>query len=275
MEKECIICGDIFEAIRSTRKYCDRCQKNSKKAQSRMNSAIVASKFRMGEYDVPVSKICPYCGKEFLTARGRKYCSDSCERNYRMETNTCQFCGELLFPEVKTIGKTVHPRCKEAAYEAWARRKGWYRNCKHCGKEFLAKHANQMFCSQDCSRDFRREESTKLTEYTCCICKRVFSVPKNYYFESNPRRITCSDECKKEYSRRYNLWVDKKKKEHEEAQKLAEEKKFQEEVEKCGLCGFCKTSYKDCDLMKTNFRIKPKGARYKDSKIVECPLFKR
>lgn len=280
MTKECIICGDEFEAIKETRQYCDKCQKNSKKAKENMKRAIVNSKRRMGEYDIPKNRTCSYCGKEFLSVKKRDFCCKECERNYRIENNMCQWCKEPLFPEIKTTGATTHPRCKEAAYEAWARQKGWYRNCKHCGKEFLAKSHNQIFCSQQCSRDYKAAERVKPTEYRCCICKKEFTISKNHFFDENPKRATCSSNCEKEYQRRYNLWKEKQQKEFEKTkekiQKQYEEKmalKKQEEIERCGLCSFCATSYKDCERMTSNFRIKPKGAVYKNSKIVECPKF--
>lgn len=280
MTKECIICGDEFEAVRETRQYCDKCQKNSKKAQQNIDKAIINSKRHMGEFDIPKARTCSYCGKEFLSVRKRDFCCKECERNYRIENNTCQWCKKPLFPEVKAMGPTTHPGCKEAAYEAWARRKGWYRNCKHCGKEYLAKSHSQTFCSQQCSIDYKAAERVKPTEYHCCICKKDFIIPRNNYYDTYPKRALCSDECRAEYQRRYNLW---KKKQQEESKALAEkikqqeteqkEKKFKEEVEKYGLCNFCNTLYKDCDWISSSFRIKPKGAIYKNSKIIECPKF--
>ena len=54
----------------------------------------------------------------------------------------------------------------------------------------------------------------------------------------------------------------------------AEQKKLDDYIKENGCCGICTTSYKDCERMQSEFRVIPKGARYVNSKIVQCPKFK-
>lgn len=47
------------------------------------------------------TKICPYCGKEFVTEEKRQtFCSRSCAQNFRhdnyLEQKSCIYCGELF-----------------------------------------------------------------------------------------------------------------------------------------------------------------------------------
>ena len=51
MQKECVICGDTFEAKRESRQYCDKSQKNTSKARKMMSKAIVQNKLNAGDYD--------------------------------------------------------------------------------------------------------------------------------------------------------------------------------------------------------------------------------
>lgn len=164
MQKECIICGAIFESKRKDRQYCDDCQKNSGKAKAKLNNAIMRSKYRLGEFNKVKDKVCSYCNKSFKTTDGyRDFCNSECERNYKIKNNLCQYCKKPLYPEIVTIASTVHPECKEAAYKDWAIRKGWQRNCKQCGNEFLAKTKNQVYCSQECKRVFYAKDLLRPT----------------------------------------------------------------------------------------------------------------
>lgn len=279
MQKECVICGDMFEAIRNTRQYCDKCQKNSSKARKKMAYAIIVNKKHAGDYEKVKDKTCEYCGKEFKTIRQQKFCCDTCEKRYKIETNTCQYCGKLLYPEVEYLGGAVHPACKEPAYREWALRKGWVRNCKHCGKEYYAKNDGQSFCCRECSREYQKSHPQEYIrtmlkaetekQYRCYVCKKIFNAKINSVFENSERMTVCSDECKKIAERKYCEYLIKKK--IEEAKAAEEERK--KEIEQNGLCASCHTKYSDCEWMCSKFKIKPEGAKYKNSKVIECPKY--
>lgn len=42
-----------------------------------------------------------------------------------------------------------------------------------------------------------------------------------------------------------------------------------------GLCSICRTSYKNCERLLSNFTASPKGAVFKGSIVIECPKFKK
>ena len=53
-----------------------------------------------------------------------------------------------------------------------------------------------------------------------------------------------------------------------------QKKQLDDYIKENGCCGICTTSYKDCERMQSEFRVIPKGAKYVNSKIVQCPKFK-
>ena len=278
MQKECVICGDTFEAKRESRQYCDKCQKNTSKARKMMSKAIVQNKLNAGDYDRVKNKVCSYCGKEFKTIYGsRSFCSKHCELRYKIENNMCQYCGKPLYPEIETTAGTVHAACKEPAYRAWAIRNGRVRNCEECGKEYYAKTEQQRFCCRECSKIYQkkhREEYVRKRiepekQYRCAVCKKIFVAKVNYLFENNPSRTTCSERCREICEKAHQKRLEQRRLE-EEKQAAA---KRQAEIEHNGLCSLCRTNNADCDWIRSKFRIKPKGAKYKNSKIVECPQF--
>lgn len=74
MIKKCEFCGDRFNALRISEKYCSkRCANHASENRKKLN-------------EEPLIKTCPICGKDFV-AKGKhqKYCSVSCSmENDRM-----------------------------------------------------------------------------------------------------------------------------------------------------------------------------------------------
>ena len=52
-------------------------------------------------------------------------------------------------------------------------------------------------------------------------------------------------------------------------------KKEEQYIQKNGLCSICRTSYKNCERLLSNFTASPKGAVFKGSIVIECPKFKK
>ena len=126
MTKECVICGDEFEAIRKVRQYCDKCQKNTAKARYREERAIQDSKYRMGELPSQQIKemVCKYCGQTYHTYAGRSYCSDRCREAYRRHAadsgRLFLFNKQMAFPAGKLRGARsghICSPCKTAQYQ--------------------------------------------------------------------------------------------------------------------------------------------------------------
>lgn len=83
MVVKCQICNKEFNALRSTRKYCDKCASTVKKQKDLCNSKRIQQKHQMH-----YTKKCKNCGKEFETTNNRrKYCSELCQKKARNEQN--------------------------------------------------------------------------------------------------------------------------------------------------------------------------------------------
>ena len=253
MEKECEICGAIFEAVKATRQYCDKCQKHSTRARQKMEINLRMSRSRLGDDMFPVNAKCIECGKEMQipkkwAEKTQIFCSQKCREKYRMSY--------------------MPSRIKKPALKAV---------CKMCGKEFEGK---RTFCSQECYAAYlkQNEKQKKVVgdiSLTCKVCGKEFIVHKEkpVYPETLPK--CCSDECRREASRFGGIkggQVSQAGKQKRE-ELLAKEKR--REYLTNGLCAYCRTSYTDCERMQTEFRVIPEGARFNRSgKIIECPKFK-
>ena len=55
-----------------------------------------------------------------------------------------------------------------------------------------------------------------------------------------------------------------------EKKKAAAEEKY---VAENGLCSICRTSYKDCERMQSNYTASPKGSVFSGSLVIKCPMY--
>lgn len=114
---------------------------------------------------------CLYCGKPLPTpTRGvQKYCSSECKRlarNKRVRDMRVSVCP----PKV--------------------------RECRECGKDFLAKRINQIFCSQKCKDKYHGGRIKDRTTI-CLICGKEFIAT-----HKGPA-LYCGDECRNVAKRQY------------------------------------------------------------------------
>lgn len=73
MQKKCTICGKMFESKHGTEICSEACRVERKRIQDIKSNA----RRRAHESDIPVTKDCPICGRQFETIRN-KYCSKEC-----------------------------------------------------------------------------------------------------------------------------------------------------------------------------------------------------
>ena len=52
-----------------------------------------------------------------------------------------------------------------------------------------------------------------------------------------------------------------------------QEMKEQKYIEENGLCSICRTSYKDCERMSSNYTASPKGSVFRGNLVIKCPKF--
>lgn len=190
--------------------------------------------------------VCSHCGKEYIAHKqintsGHNFCSMDCRRQYTMEHTVCLNCGK---PMMETSAREYHPSgkwfcsdsCKNEYEWKDAEKNGWIRTCRECGKKYPSKDY-KPFCSKECYKAF---------------------------VQSGKQITTRNKKMDK------TLMVPKKK------VVLAKEIQTRKDVPKGkpeSICSQCRTSYRDCELMQTNFRIAPKGAIWDGYKIVSCPKY--
>lgn len=272
MQKECEMCGGFYETDNKNRKYCDDCLTHWK----RNTTTLRYAEHRMNSRREP--KIhewtCNYCGKTFKFPRKRDFCTDKCETQYKIEHNTCAQCGKPLFPIIQSTTKAFcSDDCRNTYKYNQAVVKGLVKTCPACNKKFIASSLQQRFCSQPCATQGKSKPAARMNWCHCPVCG------KNFMSESfRPCDKPCSEKCdeiysaqqeqkRAEYKAAHKQFIEDKKQTRKQAQK-------DKEVAENGLCGYCKVSYKDCPWMESEFRCKPEGAVYQNSKIVKCPLFK-
>lgn len=112
-------------------------------------------------------KICPVCGKEFITTNSRKkYCCANCDatayrdRHRVKHEKICPICGKKF-----VVNRRLNVYCSRECYE---KSKVIYRKehrvlkeqlekvCPACGKKFVTNVHNKRYCSRKCQRqDYR------------------------------------------------------------------------------------------------------------------------
>ena len=106
----------------------------------------------------------------------------------------------------------------------------------------------------------------------CVICHKTFFCPV-----SEMMAPLCSDSCRQEYDRKQEQSKKKAKQVKivlpqslRRKKKAAAEKKY---IAENGLCSICRTSYKDCERMQSNYTASPKGAVFSGSLVIKCPKY--
>lgn len=292
----CVHCGKNFEAWVALKYFCSKRCKNEYELEhtvcaycgkSILNSDgegvrnpnnvwfcskehEIAHAYKLGHF-----KTCPECGTDFFY-KNTTYCSRECAQ--------------------KSLSRIQKLKAEE--------RKNPEAVCKECGKTFLKASIEKSmfhlhgFCSIECRRKHFEKTMTGTMEL-CRVCGKDF-------FKSVDESIVsfCSEACAELDHVRYQEEMKKISEERERLRHIKEEEKRRKQEERelkrkernnkkrkkrdyldastldpewirqNGLCGICRTPYKECTWMRTNFSVKPAGAFYENSKIVSCPCFK-
>lgn len=210
-EKQCKICGKLFLPKSShqnicgetSRHVCKICGKSFDYKCEIGSDPSICYGCRNHYY----TKICKYCGKEFITnVPNEEICHNI---HYRF----CEICGKKFeVPRNRLFDITLTCCSKEcsnkkrniAIKEALSNLEGnwnkptttYKKVCEYCGKEFETHYQNQKYCNN--------------THYAICeVCGKSFEI--NKYQISNNITI-CSEDCRREKSLmtilrdRYNTW---------------------------------------------------------------------
>ena len=179
--KECRICGTWFDAKTERRQLCDECQKDSAKAQSKIDKSILKSRYRLGE--MPNQQYypgqCLYCGREFHSyGRSREFCCTECSEQHNAENAVCPICNCKLYPLgifAKKGTKCCSEKCDIERKIREARSRGKTTSCKECSKEFIKKKDWDEFCCKDCEKLYAFALAMREGRVVKCkVCSKVF-----------------------------------------------------------------------------------------------------
>lgn len=188
--------------------------------------------------------ICKQCGKDLPKGRTR-YCSDACARAAKasrkrvnsgrergnqqmMWRTTCISCGAEIFRPVKCIRcmacQDAVDRARDAMHKANgpSRPLGSTDHCQRCGKEYIVEGGRQKYCkacahvaTMDSIRAHKREYAAARRadpEQGEAIRQAKRIVPQKRVcrrcgkaFDASTRAEYCSDACRREASREYQL----------------------------------------------------------------------
>lgn len=165
----CAVCGKPLTGRQE--RYCSkRCKKKAEHNRER------------GEQpDAKYTKVCPFCGKEFVTEEKgrRKYCSDKCaeeqNRTIRIESKRkkraekskpviiCGWCGKEFVgrntqaryccKECRLAAEAAHKHAKTLESAAKTHPEQTKRVCQNCGKEFVTDDKRRKYCSAECVKE--------------------------------------------------------------------------------------------------------------------------
>lgn len=275
--KICEICKEEFEETKSSQKYCPKCGKNPNRALARQRRNRKTLEYHMGIWDEPVEKECKQCGKKFTTLFNRKFCSESCQTQYRIENATCTFCGKNLYNMGITINNPqggkhfCSDNCRKAYNERIAREKGEVHICPNCHKEFWKK---TTFCSKKCYAEAKangwQPENKRKVTIKCKRCGTDFETLEMFPQKCCPKCLEELRVIRQKKLLQQQAEYDRKRKEE---QIRLEEEKFKQGVQKNGLCLYCQATNSTCERVKSKFTCYPAGSRVVQGKVLECPSF--
>ena len=155
MEKECVICGKIYQVKPS---HADKRVTCSRGCVGKLLKEKLKGKNNPHWRGGDIEKTCPYCGKAFYVSCGlkkiRKYCSRACaglgrrtstgryreKKPRKINPHLCKLCGKTI-PLGRIYCETCSPRGKSKIISY----------CQVCGKPFEHwKGYLRKFCSRKC-----------------------------------------------------------------------------------------------------------------------------
>lgn len=311
-EKECEICGVWFTPHTAHTKYCPECRNHSDQKRRNLEKQVSRNIqiYGVGIKKGPVICTCAYCGKEFPTySKDKDFCSNQCASKYRIEHTFCAHCKKPMTEtdDIRDMqGKPwfCSEECREASKWDYARSVGVVKICPNCGKEHIK---NGTYCSMKCYREFIQKEKEKTKHLRaaglkeCPVCGKTFRGDSKYcskacerkHLKQEPYALRkcevcgmvfrchasqmihplCSDECEEHFKKMQKIKKEKEEKLQQEKLLKKRTSKKQKYIEENGLCSICKTSYKDCERMKSDYTASPKGSVFHGNLVIKCPKF--
>lgn len=307
IEKECQICGKFFTTSNKRRLYCDDCKDNQTNLRRDMERNIKRSKRIYKKEPEPQEYVCDVCGKTFLTipkllfhvsrdsshdGKVHIFCSRNHKDEYIREHSKCLYCGKPLKGNLFFNPRTQHANtrfcnqdCKDKFDYERQKILGNVKKCEFCGKEFI--RSTGYFCCTDCYVNAakqgwkspaikkRKAEKKEKENRSCKRIKRIMicnCCQKRTILEGTEKEIRSihpedwiCENCRKKGRKKEQMKTVKK-----------ETKTIQNSTKDATqICATCRTSYTNCERMRSNFRIIPKGAKFNEKGIlIECPKYR-
>lgn len=164
----CLVCGKSFEPRNTVQKYCSQDCRDEVRRRYNRELYRARSNFK------PEVRSCVICGKKFLTRNDKQICcSSECRKVYHKKypepkrrahdepsvLATCPICGNNFVKSFHT--QKFCPDCRNKPNNARGKASALKIACKHCGKKFVPRNANQRFCCKSCGKTFRATHRSK------------------------------------------------------------------------------------------------------------------
>lgn len=310
-EGECIVCGAPFKSPSNRRKYCDKHVNNGAREFARMQKKQEYDLAYRNNHKI-ATYICELCGREhkveryllpkLVISKDSKACWDGKTHFYcciehmeqaRHDHTTCSNCGILL--KGSTYRYNMHSAFNYCSAECDKEYHEWLEKqklnefvCENCGKTFYRNVQKAYFCCTECHREavkkgwkspkqIEAEKHKVEVKYKCLVCGKEFKEEyKDSKYAITHRLIypTCSKECEMQFRKKCQEEY-KEQQRQKRIDKELEKKKAKEPKKGEQLCTTCKVSYRDCERMRSNFRVLPEGAKYNNKGVLTvCPKYK-
>lgn len=144
------------------------------------------------------TNICQCCGKEFKSARKKKYCCSSCEKKFRFGIAECLYCGKTFTKSGKDV-KCCSISCSKLYEFKDIPKERTKVICSTCGKEFIRRNVDiakvearngKHYCSHACMGEGYKDRIT----LTCSHCGKEFERARSGVDLSN-KHYFCSKKC--------------------------------------------------------------------------------
>jgi hypothetical protein len=241
MQKECAICGIIFNTENKNRKYCDDCSAHTRSRRDEYERALARSYWRTYEPELH-SGVCAQCKKAFKiptdlldrpevkerTQGELEFCSKRCLVDWRHERGLCTNCGAPIdelsgfLPDDLLGRKFCSNRCKYRYMRQEKLSITSLRKCICCGKTFVSNTG--LFCGKRCLKKWRDMGGTfsfrtsnvvgdvLVRRQRCDVCGKwtnsIHMLPQEYDYVFPP--CACSRKCRKILEERMSTGMMKK-----------------------------------------------------------------
>ena len=241
MQKECAICGIIFNTENKNRKYCDDCSAHTRSRRDEYERALARSYWRTYEPKLH-SGVCAQCKKAFKiptdlldrpevkerTQGELEFCSKRCLVDWRHERGLCTNCGAPIdelsgfLPDDLLGRKFCSNSCKYRYMRQEKLSITSLRKCICCGKIFVSNTG--LFCGKRCLKKWRDMGGTfsfrtsnvvgdvLVRRQRCDVCGKwtnsIHMLPQEYDYVFPP--CACSRKCRKILEERMSTGMMKK-----------------------------------------------------------------